>query len=382
MSSPLLKKQALTLHKKLKGKIEVTLKSQLRSKKDLNLLYTPGVGAVSSYVAKHRKETGEYTMRNNTVAVISDGSAVLGLGNIGPEGALPVMEGKALLFKALGNINAWPLVLSTQNTEEIISVVKAIAPGFGGINLEDISAPRCFEIEKRLQKELGIPVFHDDQHGTAMVVLAGLINALKVVEKSSRSCRLVISGAGAAGQAITELLLLYGFTEIIILDSQGIIHRQRKDLDTHKKALLKKTNPKNIKGGLKEALVGADIFIGVSKAGMLKPAYIKTMGAKPIIFALANPIPEIMPAEAKKAGVAIIATGRSDFPNQINNSLGFPGIFRGALDNKVKIISKKMLVQAATNLAHLIKTPRASYIIPDMFDKRVVQAVAKAIKND
>lgn len=380
MSLPLLKKQALALHRKLKGKVEITLTSPLRSKKDLNLLYTPGVGAVSSYVAKHKKQTGDYTMRDNTVAVISDGSAVLGLGNIGPEGALPVMEGKALLFKALGNINAWPLVLNTQNTEEIISAIKAIAPGFGGINLEDISAPRCFEIEKRLQKELAIPVFHDDQHGTAMVVLAGLINALKVVQKNYRSCRLVISGAGAAGQAITELLLFYGFKEIIILDSRGIIHRQRTDLDSQKKVLLTKTNQKNIKGGLEEALVGADIFIGVSKAGMLKPAYIKTMNIQPIIFALANPIPEIMPSDAKKAGAAVIATGRSDFFNQINNSLGFPGIFRGALDNKVKIISKKMIVQAATNLAQLIKTPRATYIIPDMFDKRVVKAVAKAIK--
>lgn len=379
MSSPLIKKQALALHKKLKGKVEVTLKAPLRSKKDLNLLYTPGVGAVSSYVSAHTKETGEYTMRDNTVAVVSDGSAVLGLGNIGPEGALPVMEGKALLFKALGNINAWPIVLSTQNTEEIIAVVKAIAPGFGGINLEDISAPRCFEIEKRLQKELDIPVFHDDQHGTAMVVLAGLINALKVVKKNPRSSRLVISGAGAAGQAITDLLLLYGFKEIILLDSQGIISRDRKDLDSHKKELLKKTNPRNVKGELPEALVDADVFIGVSKAGILKPAYIKTMAVKPIVFALANPVPEIMPEEARKAGVTVIATGRSDFPNQINNSLGFPGIFRGALNNKVKIITKKMLVKAATNLATLVSKPRPDYIIPDMFDKRVVKAVSKAI---
>lgn len=373
-------KKALAIHKKLKGKISVTPKAPLRNKNDLNLFYTPGVGAVSSYVAAHKKEIGEYTMKNNMVAVISDGSAVLGLGNLGPEGALPVMEGKSMIFKALANVDAFPVVLSTQDTDEIVQTIINIASGFGGINLEDISAPRCFEIEKRLQQALDIPVFHDDQHGTAMVVLAGLINALKVVKKSINQCQAVISGVGAAGQAIADILLQFGVGNLIMVDSQGIISKKRKDLDTHKKTLLKRTNKNHIFGNQSVALKNSDIFIGVSKAGSLTREHIQQMTKNPIIFALANPVPEIMPEIAKKAGAAVVATGRSDFANQINNSLGFPGIFRGALDHKIQKITDKMLIQAAKNLAGLIKKPTAEKIIPDMFDKRVVKAVAKAIK--
>ena len=380
MTQSSISKKSLAIHKKLKGKISVTPKAPLRNKNDLNLFYTPGVGAVSSYVAAHKKETGEYTMKNNMVAVISDGSAVLGLGNLGPEGALPVMEGKAMLFKALANVNAFPIVLSTQDTDEIIQTIINIAPGFGGINLEDISAPRCFEIEKRLQQVLDIPVFHDDQHGTAMVVLAGLINALKVVKKNINNCQAVISGAGAAGQAIADILLKYGVGNLIMVDSQGIISKKRKDLDNHKKTLLKRTNKNHIFGNQLAALKNSDIFIGVSKAGSLTTEHIQQMTKNPIVFALANPVPEIMPQIAKKAGAAVVATGRSDFANQINNSLGFPGIFKGALDHKIRIITDKMLIQAAINLADLIKKPTAEIIIPDMFDKRVVKAVAKAIK--
>lgn len=380
MSPHSLKKQALAIHKKLRGKISIAPRAALRTTRDLNLFYTPGVGAVSSFVATHKKQVGDYTMKQRTVAVISDGSAVLGLGNIGPEGALPVMEGKAMIFKALADVDAWPLVLSTQDTEEIIKTIVHVAPGFGGINLEDIAAPRCFEIEQRLQKLLDIPVFHDDQHGTAMVVLAGLINALKVVKKKAKDSTVVISGAGAAGQAIAELLRQYGVGDMILLDSRGILERSRTDLDSYKQVWARRTNRQKRRGGLREALEGADVFIGVSKAGLLRPEYIKKMAKQPIIFALANPVPEIMPALAKQAGAAVIATGRSDFPNQLNNSLGFPGIFRGALDNNITKITDAMLLQAAHNLARLVTKPRPAYIIPDMFDKRVVKTVAKAIR--
>lgn len=381
MSPAELKKAALDLHRQLRGKIEVKLKKPLRTKRDLSLLYTPGVGSASSYLAEHPAKTGDYTMRRNTVAIISDGSAVLGLGNIGPEGALPVMEGKALLFKALANIDAWPLVLATQDTEEIIKTIQALAPSFGGINLEDISAPRCFEIERRLQESLNIPVFHDDQYGTAMVVLAGLLNAVKVVKKQLKRSRVVISGVGAAGQAIAHLLLEVGVEDIVLVDSQGIIDSRRKGLDKYKKALVKQTNHQRRSGSLADALIQADIFIGVSRPGLLTPSLIRAMASSPIVFALSNPVPEIMPHLARHAGVAVMATGRSDFPNQINNSLGFPGIFRGALDNRVKGITKTMLVKAADNLAHLIPQPRAQSIIPDMFDRRVVKAVSRAIHN-
>ncbi|MEP7162241.1 MAG: NADP-dependent malic enzyme [Candidatus Moraniibacteriota bacterium] len=373
-------KLALAIHKKLRGKIAVMPKAAVRNREDLSLYYTPGVGAVSSYVALHKDKTREYTMKGNTVAVVSDGSAVLGLGNIGPEGALPVMEGKAMLFKTLAGVDAIPIVLATQDTEAIIATVKNIAPGFGGINLEDIAAPRCFEIEARLQKELVIPVMHDDQHGTAMVVLAGLINATKVAKKKLSSCRIVISGAGAAGNAVGALLSKYGARNILFLDSQGIVHSKRPGLDPAKQTLLRLAAPVKIHGGLDEAIEGADIFVGVSKGNTLKAEHVKKMAERSIVFALANPVPEIMPDIAKEAGVRVIATGRSDFPNQINNSLGFPGIFRGALDHRVRKITDAMLIRAAENLARLVKKPTAERIIPNIFDPGVVRAVSSAIR--
>lgn len=373
-------KKSLALHKKLRGKVSIVPKMSVKNKQDLSLVYTPGVGAVSSYVALHKDKMAEYTMKGNTVAVISDGSAVLGLGNIGPEGALPVMEGKSMLFKALSGIDAFPIVLATQDTEEIIATIKNIAPVFGGINLEDIAAPRCFEIERRLQAELAIPVLHDDQHGTALVVLSGLINALKVTRKQAKKVRIVIAGAGAAGTAIAELLMLFGVGDITMLDSQGIIHRKRANLEKEKLALAQKTNKQGLSGGLAEALTGADVFIGVSKGNTVTAEHVRSMARGAIVFALANPIPEIMPDVAKKAGAAVVATGRSDFANQVNNSLGFPGIFRGALDHKVKKITDAMLIRAAKNLAALVKKPTAENIMPNTFDKAVVPAVAKAIR--
>ncbi len=373
-------KLALALHKKLRGKVAVTPKVPVTNKEDLAVVYTPGVGAVSSHLAKYPKETAKYTMKGNTVAVVSDGSAVLGLGNIGPEAALPVMEGKSLLFKSLAGVDAFPIVLATQDTDDIVETVKRIAPGFGGVNLEDIAAPRCFEIERRLQAELDIPVMHDDQHGTAMVVLAAFINALRVVKKKKESVWVVISGAGAAGQAIAELLLLYGVENIVMLDSRGILGPNRTDLDQHKQALRARTNPDGIDGDLMTAIAGADVFIGVSKGGLLTEDHVRTMAEDAIIFALANPVPEIMPEQALAAGARVVATGRSDFANQINNSLGFPGIFRGALDHQVKKITDAMLVKAARNLAALVAKPTAGNIIPNTFDKRVTSAVARAIR--
>lgn len=373
-------KESLKLHKKLRGKIEVISKFKLKTKEDLSLVYTPGVGAVSTYLANNKKETNNYTSRGNMVAVISDGSAVLGLGNIGPEGALPVMEGKAAIFKSFAGVDAFPIVLSTQNTEEIIQAVKAIAPSFGAINLEDISAPRCFEIEERLKKELDIPIMHDDQHGTAMVVLSGLINALKVRGTKKENVKILINGAGAAGVAITKMLLEYGFSEITILDSHGTIYEGRENLNEEKIKLAQKTNKQKIKGELWEAIKDFDVFIGVSKGGVLTSEMIKMMNKKPIIFALANPVPEIMPDIAKSAGAFIVATGRSDFPNQLNNALGFPGIFRGALDHKVVNITDAMLVKASIALAKLVKNPTVDKIIPSIFDKNVAITVAKAIK--
>lgn len=373
-------KASLALHKKLRGKVGIVPKMAVKNKQDLSLVYTPGVGAVSSYLAQHKEKLSEYTMVGNTVAVVSDGSAVLGLGNIGPEGALPVMEGKSMLFKALSGIDAFPIVLSTQDTEAIIATVKNIAPVFGGINLEDIAAPRCFEIERRLQAELSIPVLHDDQHGTALVVLSAFINALKVVKKQPKKVRIVIAGAGAAGTAIAELLMLFGVGDITMLDSQGILHRQRTNLEKEKLALAQKTNKRGVSGGLTEALSGADVFIGVSKGNTVTAEQVRSMAAGAIVFALANPVPEIMPDIAKKAGAAVVGTGRSDFPNQINNSLGFPGIFRGALDHRVKKITDAMLIRAAKNLAALVKQPTAERIIPNTFDKGVVAAVARAIR--
>ncbi len=379
MSKHTIQEQSLRLHKKLRGKIAIVPKARLKTMRDLSLLYTPGVAAASSYVALHKEEMCSYTMKGNTIAVVSDGSAVLGLGNIGPEGALPVMEGKALIFKEFANIDAIPLVLATQDTEEIIQIVSAIAPGFGGINLEDIAAPRCFEIERRLQECLDIPVVHDDQHGTAVVVLAGLLNALKVVGKKLHTSRVVVSGAGAAGSAIADILLKKGVGDIVLVDSKGIVSLSRKDLDSHKRALAAQTNKQQLNGGLAEAFVGADIAIGVSKAGIFKEEYIKRMNAKPIIFAMANPTPEIMPHEALHAGAAVIATGRSDFPNQVNNALVFPGLFRGALDYGVRHITDAMFIRAAEKLAALVARPTRNHIIPPIFDKRVVKVVASAM---
>ena len=374
-------KRALLAHKKLRGKIEVVSKVKVVKPADLSVYYSPGVGAVSSFVAKFPEKARDYTIRRNTVAVVSDGSAVLGLGNLGPIGALPVMEGKAMLFKSFAGVDAFPIVLSTQNVDEIVETVARIAPTFGGINLEDIAAPRCFEVEARLKERLDIPVFHDDQHGTAMVVLAGLLNALKVAKKNIATVRTVIAGAGAAGHAIADLLLLAGARDIVVLDSKGILSKERNDMDIPKKALLAETNPRNISGGIDEALLGADVFIGVSKGNTVTRAQVASMADNAIVFALANPIPEIMPDEAKKAGALVVATGRSDFPNQLNNVLGFPGIFRGALDHGVRDITNEMLVKAALKLARLIAKPTANMIISSPFDKRVVPAVANAIRE-
>ncbi len=385
--------ESLELHKNNHGKLEVASKVPLRDRHDLAVAYTPGVAAVSSAIGVDKNLVGELTLKNNTVAIVSDGSAILGLGNLGPEAAIPVMEGKAVLFKEFANVDAFPLCLATQDTEEIIRTVKNIAPVFGGINLEDISAPRCFEIERRLKAELNIPVMHDDQHGTAVVVLAGLINALKVspppagggrgggsAERKPDNVKIVMNGAGAAGLAVTDLLLQFGFTDITVCDSKGIIHEGRADLNEEKITIAKRTNPRKLTAGLLEALTGADVFVGVSKGNLLTAPMIKMMAPNPIIFALANPTPEVMPDIAKSAGAFIVATGRSDFPNQINNVLAFPGIFRGALDNKVLQITDTMLINAAKALAACVPTPTPEMILPDPFDKNVVTAVAGAIR--
>lgn len=372
-------KQALEKHKQLKGKIGIRLKDTLDSQDKLSTYYTPGVAAVSSHVADNPSETRDYTWTNNSVAVVSDGSAVLGLGNIGPEGALPVMEGKSMLFKHFADIDAVPLVLNVHTVDEIVATVKAIAPSFGGINLEDIAAPQCFEIEERLKSELNIPVFHDDQHGTAIVVLAGLINAAKVTGKQLADSKVVVVGSGAAGTAIMKLLARYASPNILAVDSKGIISKERPDLNNEKQKLLEFTNPSNQAGSLEDALVGADIFIGVSKGGLLNQDKIKTMAKDPIIFAMSNPTPEVMPSEAQAAGAAIIATGRSDFPNQVNNALVFPGIFRGALDNKVTKITDDHKIAAAEVIASLVENPTADQIIPSVLDERLVPEIAKVI---
>ncbi len=372
--------KAIALHRKLKGKLSVISKAPLKTKEDLSLYYTPGVGAVSSYLARHKDQVRDFTIKRNTVAVVSDGSAVLGLGNLGPEGAMPVMEGKCQLFKAFGDVDAFPIVLNTQDVNAIVETVKYIAPVFGGINLEDISAPRCFEIEERLINELDIPVMHDDQQGTAIVVLAALLNAARVVGKKMSKLKITIVGAGASAIAVAKLLLLEGVGDIILVDSKAIVCHRRTDLNPAKQAILKVTNKARLSGCMADAIKGADVLIGLSKAGLFKPEHIKSMARKPIIFAMANPVPEILPSEAKKAGAVVVATGRSDFPNQINNVLGFPGIFRGALDNKVRKITPQMRLKAAKNLAALVKKPTAQNIIASPFDKRVVPAVARAIK--
>lgn len=373
------KKLALQKHKELRGKISVELKDSLDSKDKLSIYYTPGVAAVSSHIAEHPEEARDYTWLNNSVAVISDGSAVLGLGNIGPYGALPVMEGKAMLFKHFAGIDAVPIILDVHSADDIVAAVTAIAPSFGGINLEDIAAPICFEVEDRLKAALDIPVMHDDQHGTAIVVLAGLINAMKVTGRNLQDCRIVCVGAGAAGTAIMKLISLYASPEIIIVDSKGILSADRSDLNEEKKKLLEFSNTQNISGSLDDALANADIFIGVSKAGLLTRAMIASMAKDPIIFAMANPTPEIMPDEAQAAGVAIMATGRSDFPNQVNNALAFPGIFRGALDNRVSKITDEHKIKAAEVIASLVEIPTAEQIIPSVLDDRLVPEIAKVI---
>lgn len=373
-------KLALERHKELQGKISVELKDKLDSKEKLSTYYTPGVAAVSSYVAEHPAEAREYTWLNNTVAVVSDGSAVLGLGNIGPLGALPVMEGKAMLFKHFAGVNAVPIVLNVHTADEIVAAVKALAPSFGGINLEDIAAPNCFEVEERLKAELDIPVFHDDQHGTAIVVLAGLINAMKVTGRKLEDAKIVVVGAGAAGTAIIKLLHLYANPRIFAVDSKGVISANRTDLNDEKRKLLECTNLSGIDGSLEDILQGADVFIGVSKAGLLTANMVKTMDKDPIIFAMANPVPEIMPDVAREAGAAVVATGRSDFPNQVNNALAFPGIFRGALDNRVTAITDQHKIAAAEAIAALVEAPDADNIIPSALDERLVPAVAATIQ--
>lgn len=371
--------KALSLHKKFAGKLSISLRD-IPTPETLKLYYTPGVAAVSRAIQAQPHKLPNYTWTNNLVAVISDGSAVLGLGNIGPEAALPVMEGKAMLFKYFAGVDAVPIVLNTKTPNETVAAIKAIAPSFGGINLEDIAAPQCFEIEERLKKELSIPVMHDDQHGTAIVVLAGLINAMKVTGRKLADAKIVVAGAGAAGTAIIKLLNLYAKPRIFAVDSKGIISPNRRDLNDEKKELLKFTNLSGIDGSMEDILQGADVFIGVSRAGLLTANMVRSMDKNPVIFALANPEPEIMPDAAKNAGAAIVATGRSDFPNQVNNALVFPGIFRGALDNGVSRITDQHKIKAAEALAGLVKKPSPKIIVPSVFDPRVVKTIAKHIQ--
>ncbi|MDB4991999.1 MAG: malate dehydrogenase [Parcubacteria group bacterium] len=373
-------KKILQEFKKAGARIETKSRVKLKTKADLALFYTPGVGVASSYLAEHPEDARALSVKKNSVAVVSDGSAVLGLGNIGPYGALPVMEGKALIFKEMANVDAWPLVLDTQDVDEIVRTVIAIAPSFGGINLEDIKAPECFEVERRLIEHLSIPVMHDDQYGTAIVVLAGLLNAVKVVKKPLKKLRVVISGAGAAGTACTKLLHLAGITDIIVLDRSGAIYLGREGMNAPKQELSTFTNPNKIIGSLEQVLERADVFIGVSGPNLLTSEHIKTMAPNAIVFALSNPVPEILPDEAKRGGAAVVATGRSDFPNQINNALVFPGIFRGALDKGVTKITEETKLRAAKALAALVPTPTAQKLLPDIFDKRVVPAIAKSVR--
>lgn len=378
-------KISLTKHKKLKGKLGVHSKIQIKNRNDLSVAYTPGVAEVSKVISRNKNLAKELTLKSNSVAVISDGSAVLGLGNIGPYGALPVMEGKAILFKEFGNVEAYPICLDTQDTEEIIKTIKNISVGFGGINLEDISAPRCFEIEERLKNELDIPVMHDDQHGTAIVVLSALINALKVVKKTKEKVKIVVNGAGSAAIAIVKLLILYGFSgkNLVMLDTKGAIHKNRTDLNKYKMQIAELTNHEIKDGELGEMLIDADIFIGVSVANVLKPEWVEKMANDPIVIAMANPNPEIDPKLVKKTKIKVFGTGRSDLPNQINNVLVFPGIFRGALDSGAKQITDKMKLASAIAISKLVSIKKLSpnYIIPSPFDKRVAKAVASAVKK-
>jgi len=375
-------KLAIEAHKKSKGKISIESKMPLETTDDLSIAYTPGVARPCEEIAEDVEKAYEYTSKGNMVAVVSDGSAVLGLGNIGPEASLPVMEGKAVLFKKFAGVDAVPIVLDTQDTDEIIQTVKMIAPGFGGINLEDISAPRCFEIERRLKEELNIPVFHDDQHGTAIVTLAGMYNAMKVTGKKLEDLYVVVNGSGAAGVAIVNLLFEAGVKDVVMCDSTGIIQKDRTNLNETKQEMAKITNKGQRTGQLKDAISGSDVFIGVSVPNVLSQEMVKTMNKDPMIFAMSNPIPEIMPEDAKAAGAAIVATGRSDFPNQINNVLAFPGLFRGALDARITNLTTKMFITAAKAIADCVEDVSADKIIPSPFDERVPGRVAQAIKDN
>ncbi|MDD6363513.1 MAG: NADP-dependent malic enzyme, partial [Lachnospiraceae bacterium] len=374
----------LRLHKEWKGKISTEPKCEVKTREDLALAYTPGVAEPCKVIHEDVKEAYTYTLKQNTIAVVSDGSAVLGLGNIGPEAAMPVMEGKCALFKAFGGVNAFPICLNTQDTDEIVETVKRLEPTFGGINLEDISAPRCFEIERRLKETMHIPVFHDDQHGTAIIVLAGTINALKLTGKKKEDCRVVVNGSGAAGIAIAKLMLLYGFRHLILCDSKGIVSKDRTGLNWIKKEMLEVTNEDNKSGTLADALVGADIFIGVSAPGIVTEEMVRSMNKDAVIFAMANPVPEIMPDLAKKAGARVIGTGRSDFPNQVNNVLVFPGIFKGALEGKARQITEDMKLTAARALASLVSDEELSedFILPEAFDPRVADVVSEAVREN
>ncbi|MBQ1688102.1 MAG: NAD-dependent malic enzyme [Lachnospiraceae bacterium] len=375
--------KALQLHEEWNGKIETTAKCQVKNREDLALAYTPGVAEPCKVIAKDKEQAYKYTIKSNTVAVVSDGSAVLGLGNIGAHAAMPVMEGKAVLFKEFGGVNAFPICLDTQDTEEIIRTVAAIAPVFGGINLEDISAPRCFEIETRLKEMLDIPVFHDDQHGTAIVVLAGIINALKVVGKKKEDCEVVINGAGSAGIAITKLLLTYGFQHVTMCDISGILSKKSENLNWMQKEMMEVTNLTGKTGTLADALKGADIFVGVSAPNIVSAEMVSSMNQDAILFAMANPVPEIMPDVAKAAGARVVGTGRSDFPNQVNNVVAFPGIFKGALEGRATQITEEMKLAAANAIAGLVSDEELSdvNILPQPFDPRVAEVVSQAVKS-
>ncbi len=375
--------KALMLHEQWHGKLETVSKIPVKSREDLSLAYTPGVAEPCKVIAGDKETAYKYTMKANTIAVVSDGSAVLGLGNIGPYAAMPVMEGKAVLFKEFGGINAVPICLDTQDTEEIIKTVTYLAPAFGGINLEDISAPRCFEIEERLKEILNIPVFHDDQHGTAIVVLAGIINALKVVNKKKEDCKVVVNGAGSAGIAITRLLLTYGFPNIVMCDKVGIVSKNTEGLNWMQQKMTEVTNPNNETGTLSDALKGADIFIGVSAPGIVSPEMVASMNNDAILFAMANPVPEIMPDAAKAAGARVVGTGRSDFPNQVNNVVAFPGIFKGALEGRATQITEEMKLAAANAIASLVPDEELNEdnIMPEAFNPKVAELVAQAVKS-
>lgn len=374
--------KALLLHEQWNGKLETASKCTVKTREDLALAYTPGVAEPCKVIANDPEAVYKYTIKANTVAVISDGSAVLGLGNIGPLAAMPVMEGKAVLFKEFGGVNAVPICLDTQDTEEIINTIIHIAPAFGGINLEDISAPRCFEIESRLKELLNIPVFHDDQHGTAIVVLAGIINALKVTGKKKEDCKVVVNGAGSAGIAISKLLLTYGFKHLILCDRVGILNKSTENLNWMQKEMMELTNLENQEGSLADALIGADIFVGVSAPNIVTKEMVASMNKDSILFAMANPIPEIMPDLAKEAGAKVVGTGRSDFPNQVNNVIAFPGIFKGALEGRATQITEEMKLAAANALADLVdeKDLNEDFILPEAFDPRVCQVVSDAVK--